>query len=105
MSERFYLLPTGKFVKLCHYLPGPLLSAAPGSSTDGGDIGVAGRKAEALSSRRNQFVVMPKMLPLAVKALHQVQLGLLELLDLMEGHNEGVGTRCQGMPSAQKNVS
>lgn len=98
MSERFYFLPTDKFIKRCHHWPGPLLSAPPEETQMEGDVGVAGRKAEALSSGRNQFLVTPTMLPLAVKALHQVQLGLLELLDLMEGHKEGVGTSASVCP-------
>lgn len=45
-----------------------------------------------------ECLIMPKMFALAVKALRQIKLGLLELLDLVEGDNEGVGARSQRMP-------
>lgn len=106
MSERFYFLSTETSIKLYHHLAGLQLPAAPGRSKDWGRR-KSGRKESRgaqLTSELESFV-MPKMFPLAVKALHKVKLGLLQCLDLMEGDKEGVGTRCQCMPFTWENTS
>lgn len=86
MTERFYFLPTDKYVKLFCYLARLLLSTDPGGSRDWGTQ-MDGREESGHGQLTSEleFLVMPQMFPLAVKGLCQVSLELLERLDLMEG--------------------
>lgn len=51
-----------------------------------------------------EFLAVPKRIPPAVKALHKLKLGLLQLLNLGGGVGE-VGIKYQCMPFTQKNMS
>lgn len=53
-----------------------LALAVPAKSRVGAVVKVAGRRAEALKPQL-ESLAMPKIFPLAVKALHKVKLGLL----------------------------
>lgn len=73
--KRFPFLSTD-YPDLAVLLP----SQVPAKGRVGAVVRVAGRRAEALKPELD-FLALPKMFPLAVKALHEVKLGLLTRLE------------------------